>query len=74
METILDFVIDFANEEVATLLHMEQPTVTMCVRYKNRDCYIKCIILIVISLLFLSLNRPRKTGYFTFHSVNNSSM
>jgi hypothetical protein len=37
METFLDFVSDFASEEMAAVLHMEQESVKMCVRYKNHD-------------------------------------
>jgi len=60
VETFLYFVSDFASEELAAVLHMEQQTVTMCVRYKvYHDCNIKCISLIFMSLLFLPLNRPQ---------------
>jgi hypothetical protein len=44
---------------MATVLHMEQKSVKMYVRYKNHKGNL-CIIECVISMLFLSLNMSRK--------------
>jgi len=45
----------------ATVLHMEHKSVKMYERYKNHNSNL-CIIAIVISMLFLSPNTPRKKG------------
>jgi len=45
LETFLDLVSDFPDEEMATVLRMKRYIVKTCVRYRTHDCNVGIVLL-----------------------------